>query len=195
MPIPSRPRDRLLDAAATLFYSKGIATTGVDRVVALANVSKPTLYSQFRSKDELITAVLERRHLERMASLESWVRASSKNPKDRLLAVFDWLDAWHAGEGGRGCAFISVAAEIVNPSHPAREIARRQKDSMRKYLAQLAREANLSLPEQLGADLMLLVDGANARVLVEGDLKAAADARRLAILLIDAQPRACECCD
>ncbi len=180
---------RLLDAAAELFYSEGITATGVDRVVARSGVSKPTLYAHFGSKDELVAAVLERRHAERVAKLDAWVRAHADSPRGRLLAVFDWLAKWHASEGARGCAFVNAAAEVADPANPAREVARREKRWMREYLAGLAAEAGLPEPACLGADLMLLVDGANARVLVDGDLNAAIDARRLAALLIDAQPQ------
>ncbi len=178
---------RLLDAATELFYSEGITATGVDRVVARSGVSKPTLYAHFGSKDALVTAVLERRHAERVATLDAWVHAHADSPRGWLLAVFDWLAEWHASEGTRGCAFVNAAAEVADPANPAREVARRQKRWMREYLAGLAAEAGLPEPERLGADLMLLVDGANARVLVDGDLEAARDARRLAELLIDAQ--------
>ena len=183
---------RLLDAATELFYSEGITATGVDKVVARSGVSKPTLYAHFGSKDELVAAVLERRHAERVATLDAWVRAHADSPHGRLLAVFDWLAKWHASEGARGCAFVNAAAEVADPANPAREVARHEKRWMREYVAGLAREAGLPEPARLGSDLMLLVDGANARVLVEGDLDAARDARRLAELLIDAQTQRSE---
>lgn len=178
---------RLLDVASDLFYVKGITATGLDKVVAQAGVSKPTLYAHFRSKDELVVAVLERRHGERVAALDAWVRSHAINPHDRVLAVFDWLGVWFASEeGARGCAFVNAAAEIGASSHPAREVAHRHKLWMREYLAGLAGEAGFNDPEQLGSDLMLLVDGANARMTVDGDPKAAVDARRVAALLLDA---------
>jgi AcrR family transcriptional regulator len=182
---------RLLDTADELFYAEGITATGVDRVVARAGVSKPTLYAHFRSKDELVAAVLERRHGKRVATLDAWVQAHADSPRERLLAVFDWLATWHASEGGkRGCAFVNAAAEVAGPGHPAREVARHHKRWMREYLAGLAAEAGFSDPLRLGSDLMLLVDGANARVTVDGDLAAAMDARRLAAMIIDAyQPQ------
>ena len=178
--------DRLVDAAAELFYFRGITATGVDKIADRSGVSKPTLYAHFRSKDGLVTAVLTRRHEQRTASLDTWVRRRAGSPRDRLLAVFDWLAEWHATEGTRGCAFLNAAAEIVDPEHPAREVVRRQKHWMRDYLAGLAAEAGMPDPERLGADLMLLVDGANARMLVDGDLGAANDAGRVAALLVDA---------
>ncbi len=179
-------RDRLLDTAAGLFYSEGITATGVDRVVACAGVSKPTLYAHFHSKDDLVAAVLDRRHQQRAESLDAWIRGHADNPRGRLLAVFDWLAEWHATEGSRGCAFINAVAELVDEAHPAREVARRQKRWMRDYLSDLAAEAGISDPARAGADLLLLLDGANARMLVNGDAGAASQARRMAETLLDA---------
>ncbi len=179
--------DRFVETAAGLFYSQGITATGVDQIVAQSGLSKPTLYGQFHSKDRLVAAVLARRHEERVESLDAWIRGRAGNPIERLLAVFDWLEEWHKGGGNRGCAFINAAAELIDPAHPAREEIRAHKHWMRDYVAGLAAEAGLSEPQRLGADLMLLVEGANARMLVDGDLTAAADARRVATLLVAAQ--------
>ncbi|MHB8264010.1 MAG: TetR/AcrR family transcriptional regulator [Acidimicrobiales bacterium] len=186
MVLPGTARTRLLDAATDLFYSEGITATGIDRIVAQSGVSKPTLYAHFHSKDELLAAVLEQRHSERVAALEKWMRDHSGSPRERLLAVFDWLASWHAGDGRRGCAFVNAAAEVTGAAHPARDVAQRHKRWMREYLADLATQAGLFDPERMGSDLMLLVDGANARMLVDGDRTAAADAKRLATVLIDA---------
>ena len=53
-----RPRDRIVGAAAELFYRKGIRATGVDTLIEQADVAKSTFYRHFRSKDELIVAWL-----------------------------------------------------------------------------------------------------------------------------------------
>jgi len=55
-------RERLLAAADELFYSEGVQTVGVDRVVQLAGVAKASLYNLFGSKDELVQAYLDARH-------------------------------------------------------------------------------------------------------------------------------------
>ncbi len=176
---------RLLDAASELFYEEGFAPTSVDKIVGRSGVSKPTLYVHFPSKDALLVAALERRHADRVGTLDAWVHAAASEPAEQLLAVFDWLVEWHQTGGGRGCAFVNAAAELADPAHPAREVARRHKRWMRDYLAGLAKAAGLFRPARLGADLMLLVDGANARVLIEGDLGAGSDARRVAAVLIE----------
>ncbi len=96
----------------------------MNKVVARSGVSRPTLYAHFGSKDELVAAVLERRHAERVAKLDAWVRAHAGSPRGRHLAVFDWLEKWHTSEGERGCAFVNAAAKLANPANPAREVAR-----------------------------------------------------------------------
>ena len=58
-PSTPSPRQRLLDAAADLFYRQGIGAVGVDLVSKAAGVSKRTLYQQFGSKDQLIAESLD----------------------------------------------------------------------------------------------------------------------------------------
>lgn len=181
-------RDRLLDAASELFYERGITATGVDTVIAKAGVSKPTLYAHFGSKSELVAAVLERRHTRRTESLPAWVITRATDPRERLLAVFDWLAEFYADEGRRGCAFLNAAAETPDPNDRAREVARRHKRWTQDFLARLAGEAGVDDPERLGSKLLLLVDGASSRLVVEGESarEIAGQAREAAAVLLNA---------
>lgn len=166
MPGPTPARDRLLDTAGALFYDRGITATGVDAVVAAAGVSKPTLYAHFRSKSELVAAVLDRRHTRRTTSLREWVAARAGGPRERLLA-----------------------AESPDPGDPVRQVARRQERWIRDFLAELAREAAADEPERLGSQLLLLMDGVSGRLVVEGSQAAreiAGQARAAAAILLDA---------
>ena len=54
-------RERIVAAAARLFYNEGIRAASVDAIAEKAGVTKKTLYYHFRSKDELIAAYLESR--------------------------------------------------------------------------------------------------------------------------------------
>ena len=60
---PGRPKDlakrqAILDAAKTLFLSKGYASTSMDAVAAEAGVSKLTVYSHFNDKETLFSAAV-----------------------------------------------------------------------------------------------------------------------------------------
>lgn len=177
-------RGRLLQAASEMFYEQGIRASGVDEIVMRAGVTKPTLYRHFTSKDELLTAVLERRHEERRAVLAAEVPARAGTPRGRLLAVFDWLGEWLVKESNRGCAFTNAAVEMVDPGHPAVAVVRRHKEWMRGLLRDLASQADLRQPDDLAAMLMLLVEGASASACILGGQEAARTAHRAAAVLV-----------
>lgn len=186
MPCATAARERLLDAAATLFYGEGITATGVDRIVAEAGLSKPTLYAHFSSKAALVSAVLAERHRQQRASLQAHLTESDPTSVGRLLGVFDWLGAWHATEGARGCVFLNAAAEVTDQTDSAWTVIVHHKRWLRDQLVALSTEAGLANPADVGEELLLLVEGANARMLVEGDLEAAARAHRAAEAVVGA---------
>jgi hypothetical protein len=76
-----------------------------------------------------------------------------------------------------------VVVWVPDPDHPARRVISAYKDWLRATLAELAAAAGLDRPDELADALQLLIDGANARVVVSGDrtamLRAKAAATRL----------------
>src|SRR6478736_5820401 len=87
-PARTSARERLLAAADELFYAEGINNVGIDRVIEHAGVAKASLYSNFRSKDELVRAYLEARHEVRKGRVLERI-GRHRSPRERLLAVFD----------------------------------------------------------------------------------------------------------
>jgi len=79
----SNKRDQLLSTAEDLFYRDGYHATGIDRILAESGVAKMTLYKHFKSKDELIVAVLDARH-------ERCSRACAKGPRSCRRARRCW---------------------------------------------------------------------------------------------------------
>jgi AcrR family transcriptional regulator len=54
-------RERILDAAYSLFAQYGTRSVGVDAIIERSGVAKMTLYRHFKSKQDLVLAFLERR--------------------------------------------------------------------------------------------------------------------------------------
>jgi AcrR family transcriptional regulator len=184
----SATHDRLLSTAGDLFYGSGVTATGVDAVVRAAGVTKPTLYAHFPSKAALLTAALERRREQRTAELEAWV-AGIDDIDARPVGVFGWFESFYRNAGSRGCGFLNAAAELSDPTDPAREVIRAEKQWLRDFLTELCRAAGLERPERLGSQLQLLIDGVAGRVVVEGAAAAepaVADATAVADLLVGA---------
>ncbi len=173
---------RVLDVASRLFYDRGIRAVGVDTIAATAQVTKKTIYDQFRSKDALITAYLERRDRWYRDWVTDWI---TKNPDtDPLLAVFDALGHWMDEVGPRGCAFVNAYAELADPDHPAHRIARDHKTWLRDYLAELATGAGQPDPTTLAARLLTLHEGAIVLYSAGADPTAADTARGAAAALL-----------
>ncbi|ASU85397.1 TetR/AcrR family transcriptional regulator [Nocardiopsis gilva YIM 90087] len=185
--VQSSAAQRVLETASRLFYEEGIGATGVDTVVARSGVAKMTLYKHFGSKDELVGAYLRQRDEVWRARLTTTVEERSE-PRDRLLAVFDALDAWLSGEveGFRGCAFVNAVAEISTPGHPARQVALDQKRWMRSYMKELAAQAGATDPEGLAEQLFVLVEGVTVTTVLRDRSEAMRGARDAAEVLIAA---------
>ena len=167
-------RERILGASHQLFRDQGINSTGIDQLCTVAGVSKRTLYQHFPGKDELIAEHLRRFDPDLLP--EVFDRADL-TPRERLLAPF----ALHPPL----CPFIAAAVEIHDPDHPARLYARDYKRALAARLAETAREAGATDPEQLGEQLALLLDGAAARSRVL-DADAFPTAAAIATVLVDA---------
>lgn len=54
-------REKILECALNLFYQKGYDAVGVQEIVTLAGITKPTLYYYFKSKYGLLEALLHER--------------------------------------------------------------------------------------------------------------------------------------
>lgn len=158
--ISSPKRDQLMATAWRLFYRDGFRAVGIDLILAEAGVAKMTLYNHFASKDELIVALLENRDRALRASVVAAVEAAGKSPTRRLLAVFDWLEAWFAAADFNGCVFIRALSEYPDSDHPIHRTAWAHKVAVKALLAQLGEAAGARDPAALADTLSLLIDGA-----------------------------------
>ncbi|WP_320783263.1 helix-turn-helix domain-containing protein [Streptomyces sp. CRN 30] len=151
---------RVLEAAARLFYERGIHAVGVDLIAAEAGVTKKTLYDRFGSKEQIVVEYLADRDERWRAFLARHLEAAGPTPRARVLAVFDALGAWSPQHSPKGCGMVNAHAEISDPAHPAYAVITGQKRGMLTLFTDLAREAGAAEAEQLGGDLMLLHEGA-----------------------------------
>ncbi len=162
-------RERLLDAAETLFYRDGVGRTAVDAVLAEAGVSPATLYAHFGGKDQLVAAYLARR-LQRWRTVWDTAIAEQSSAEGRLLAVFDALHRFRADQPSstRGCAFIATAAEL--PGHPALDVVAADTAHLRARLHALALATDLDVaqPDELAEQVLLAYDGVLSAFLRSG---------------------------
>lgn len=182
-------RERLLLAAADLFYTDGMAATGIDAITARAGVAKMSLYNNFASKADLVNAYLEARCRE-WDAVRGARLATAGTPKEKILAVFDsYVDHAHLeyARGFRGCGLLNAAAELP-VGDPGRVTVAAQKAEVESlfaaYLAELLPKDDPAIAET-AEHLSYLLEGAMSRAGLDGHDGRLASARRIAVHLLD----------
>ena len=180
---------RLLDAAAELFYRYGIAATGIDAIVKEAGVAKKSLYNNFDSKAALVAAYLDLRHQAWLCLYEARL-AEASTPIERIKAVFLAYED-HASEayqhGFRGCGLLNAAAELP-AGDEGRNTVRRHKNEVEALLRQHV-QAYLHNDDTKAASLAhhlaFLLEGSMVRAGLEGHGKCLNDALQMAERLLE----------
>jgi len=179
-------RDELVGKALRAFYANGFHATGMDRLVEETGISKTSMYKHFRSKEDLILAVLKLRDAQFRDWLFRRMAALGKTPRDQLLALFDALAEWFAEPGFRGCMFVKAASEYQEAKDPIHAQAAAHKALLFAHLHSLAAKAGAGDPGLLARQLLILKEGAIVAAQVEGRPEAAAEAKAAAACLLDA---------
>ncbi|MEW7120929.1 TetR/AcrR family transcriptional regulator [Acinetobacter nosocomialis] len=181
-------RQKILDAAATLFYNDGITATGINTVTAKADVAKMSLYNNFSSKGELVDAYIAARHQEWLDLYQNRL-AITKTAKEAILAVFDAYQdhAEFAYEKGfRGCGLLNAAAEFPANSS-GRNAVRQHKEQVEAIVAE---HLNRLLKDSqrvsyIASQLSFLLEGSMARAGLEGSSRQLQLARQMAEDILD----------
>ena len=161
--------ERIVEAARELFCRHGIHATGIDRVLAKAGASKMALYGRFGSKDALLREVLAREGADWRAGFFTAVERSGPAPMTRLQAVAVAMEGWYRGGRFYGCAFMNAIAEHDKSEQWLREIAGEHHGHVLAYLGALATEAGFAEPTIVARQVLLLIDGATAALMVTND--------------------------
>ncbi|WP_298168947.1 TetR/AcrR family transcriptional regulator [Acidithiobacillus sp.] len=149
-------RERILLTAHTLFYREGIRSTGVDRIIAEAGVTKVTFYRHFPSKNDLIVAFLDYRHHMWM----SWFQDALQRHGNNLLAIAPVLQEWFGDPTFRGCAFINSLGEMGSMPEVVLRVMQ-HKAELRKVIEDMLPEDRDR--EDLASAIAMAIDGAVVR--------------------------------
>jgi AcrR family transcriptional regulator len=178
------PRDRLMEAATRLFCKNGINATGIDAIVAEAGTAKTTLYKIFKSKNDLVEAVLEAEGKVWRGWFITSIEAG-KTPRAKLDSIFPVLKKWFGEQGYYGCVFINAVGEHPKDETRLRAITLGHKSLVLSHVAGLARAAGAAKPEFLAHQIGLLMDGAIVAAMVTRDPTVADAAGMAAQALLD----------
>ncbi|MGA5300202.1 TetR/AcrR family transcriptional regulator [Nucisporomicrobium flavum] len=158
---PSEARLRLLATASRIFYSEGIHSVGVDRIIAEAKVTRATFYRHFPGKEDLVLAYLRAADQAIRQQVEA-AAAAGLAPADAVRAVAASIAEGIRSPGFRGCAFLNAVAEYPDPDHPVHRavLAHRQwfLDTVNALMARIHQDS----AEPAAQHFVMLRDGAMA---------------------------------
>lgn len=154
--------DKILDTAERLFYEQGYNNTGINQIIAEADIAKASLYKHFESKTDLLVAYIQRFHQQWFERLENFVNKID-DPKEKLLALFDHHCERQELKMFGGCPFIK-ANEEAGMTDPRvliaiQETKQHLKDFIKKLVVNSGHKEILNNDELSGALYVMLEGG------------------------------------
>ncbi len=183
-------KDHLLQTALRLFNEHGFHATGIDRVQAESGVSKTTMYKYFKTKEDLIKAVLEMRH----EQFGKWftsrvIKIARERYPDlscgKLRAMFDAIGEWIHSDTFFGCNFINASAEFSDIEHPIHRYAAEHKLELSEYISSCLPGLSEEESNEMGKEILLLMDGAIVCAHTAGIKDSAERAKRMMLMVLE----------
>jgi len=178
-------RDELVQKALKTFYRNGFNATGMDMLVAESGISKTSMYKHFRTKEDLIIAVLRLRDENFRNWLYRRMEELGKTPLEQLIALFDALEEWFSEPGFKGCLFIKASSEFQDADHPIHKQSADHKRMLESHMTKLAEQAGLPDPALTARQLLLLKEGAIVTAHLGHTQNPARDAKAVALGLLN----------
>lgn len=115
-------RDSIVDAADELFYRKGFNHTSFADIADAVQISRGNFYYHFKTKDEILDAVIAHRVDKTRAMLDAWEQTGD-SPVARLRAFSGMLIANRDPIMQHGCPVGTLCAELAKLGHAAQHDA------------------------------------------------------------------------
>lgn len=156
-------KQTIIETASKLFYEKGYNLTGINEIIREAGIAKATLYSHFKSKDDICIAYLGFRNDSFLKEIEAFC-SKKKKGKKQLLALFDFLEAFYNNQDFNGCWCINTVSEIPKENVTIRTTIQNQKKEFLELIEKLTifNFPNKTNPDhqKLAKRIYLLYEGA-----------------------------------
>lgn len=111
-------RDRIVRAADDLFYRHGFERTSFAAIADAVKISRGNFYHHFKSKDDILDAVVQARLVGTQQMLEQW-EAEGADPRERILLFIDILVRNQSLILKYGCPVGTLCTELAKLEHTA----------------------------------------------------------------------------
>lgn len=115
-------KDHIVDAADQLFYEQGFEHTSFSQIAEAVGISRGNFYYHFKSKDEILDAVINLRLFRTGSMLEGW-DIEGATPADRIRCFINILVMNRAKIKRFGCPVGTLFTELAKLEHPSKSNA------------------------------------------------------------------------
>lgn len=112
----STTRERIVAIADQLFYQRGFDHTSFSDIADEAGISRGNFYYHFRTKDDILAAVIGLRLANTRRMLEDWEQEAA-DPEQRILKFVHILIRNQAGIKRHGCPVGTLCTELAKLEH------------------------------------------------------------------------------
>jgi TetR/AcrR family transcriptional regulator, transcriptional repressor for nem operon len=109
-------RDHIVEAADQLFYRRGYEHTSFADIADVVRISRGNFYYHFKTKDEILDAVINARLAATRKMLDQW-DIEGKQPADRIRSFIHILIANRADIKRYGCPVGTLCTELAKLNH------------------------------------------------------------------------------
>ena len=158
-PKPPGKRERLIQGAAEVIYERGVERTSLAEIAEHTGVPVGNIYYYFKTKDDLVGAVVKV-HSEARDELLTRL-ARRRTPRARLVALIDELDGSRNLISDYGCPIGTLSSEL-NKRNGTQEAAASHEllGSMVDWAEAQFREMGQREPRELAISLIAAYEGA-----------------------------------
>jgi len=128
-------RQQIIEIADRLFYQRGFDHTSFADIASEAGISRGNFYYHFKTKDEILEAVIDRRMEATRRMLDTW-ESHAPDPMARIRSFIGILIANRTKIMQFGCPVGTLCSELAKLDHPAQGNAGKLFGLFRDWLAQ-----------------------------------------------------------
>jgi len=110
-------REKIIEIADQLFYEQGYEFTSFAHIAEKVGISRGNFYHHFKTKDDILEAVIQKRLVDREALLSNWEK-DAKTPKERILLYTRILIFNQDKILQFGCPVGTLTSELSKLDHP-----------------------------------------------------------------------------
>lgn len=152
-------RSQIVEAADRLFYRQGYEHTSFSDIAAAVKISRGNFYFHFKSKDEILDAVIELRLVRTRRMLDVW-ESEAAGPAERIRGFINMMVENRDKIRRFGCPVGTLCTELTKLGHPARGDAGKLFTLFRVWLRkQFADAGRVSVADELAMHLLARSQG------------------------------------